>query len=53
MKQATVAEGSAEPGRQRRDIRSAHGLGVPESPLSKTRTAGLTTAIPGINHGNA
>jgi release factor glutamine methyltransferase len=53
MKQTSVSKGGAEPNRQRRDVRSVHGLGVPATPMRKTCTTGLTTAIPGINHVSA
>jgi hypothetical protein len=53
MEQPTVADGSAEPDWQRRDVRSLHGLGVPAASIGETSTTGLTTAIPGINHDSA
>ena len=53
MEQAAGPDGGAEPNRQRRDVRSLHRLGVPETSPCKTHTTGLTTAIPGINHVSA
>jgi hypothetical protein len=36
VKRPTVAHCRAEPDRQRRDVRSLHGLGVPTTPVRKT-----------------
>jgi hypothetical protein len=53
MEQAAVAKGGAEPDRQRDDIGSLHGSGVPARSACKTRAPGLTTPRPGINDGSA